>query len=225
MPQKLFFRDKQGRIRYTGPPKTTSESLGQKEGRFITKDDRVIFIGGPSSGSGGTGSFRRFNSLQEAVDYAKSQPFSTPVSAEQEWALRKYILAPGEINRPLRSGKTPYSPYDKALENIDEVMQRPESVVREGFEVRRHFGAGFFNDKPVGYEFSDPAFMSTSMRSDWHYSVATTVRVTPGTRGVFLPSTARGDLSECEFLINRGQRYRVVQNDSNGVVVDVIGQD
>lgn len=49
MSQKPFFRDKQGRVRYTGRPITSSKQL-----RFITKDGRVIPIGGPGAGSGTT---------------------------------------------------------------------------------------------------------------------------------------------------------------------------
>ena len=52
--QKPFFRNKQGRIRCTIKP---PEAFGYKQGRFITKDGKVIFIGGPGAGGGTAADF------------------------------------------------------------------------------------------------------------------------------------------------------------------------
>lgn len=68
MSQKPFFRDKQGRIRYTGGLVAKPEQFGYKQGRFITKDGRVIFIGGPGSGSGNSSaSDEGFTQAQQQV--------------------------------------------------------------------------------------------------------------------------------------------------------------
>lgn len=76
--QKPFFRNKQGRIRCTIKP---PEAFGYKQGRFITKDNRVIFIGGPGAGGGSVTTQtleQKFPKLYAQDPFGKPVEIATP---------------------------------------------------------------------------------------------------------------------------------------------------
>lgn len=50
------------------------EPTATKEGRFITKDGRVIFIGGPGGGGGRAGKERIPNMVNATLHYFENMP-------------------------------------------------------------------------------------------------------------------------------------------------------
>jgi len=83
--QSKFYTDGQDRVRYIGGKKSVQDSTDKllrapqrkKQGQFITKDGKIIFVGGPGSG-GGSGS-----SIEDAIASRFEE-----VIQEQENAIR-----------------------------------------------------------------------------------------------------------------------------------------
>lgn len=154
-------------------------------------------------------------------------PQDKEASALWEWSGDGY----DRINNPLRrlgAANAPYKPgRDKYVDALDRFFKRPKATIPEDIEVTRAFGWDFFDDKPVGTIFKDYGFVATTIQPDprgpifAHGGGAVKVRVPKGTRGAYL-SLYHNRPHEHEVLLDRGQTFKVTQNDERGIVVDVI---
>ena len=102
MTRSKFFTDSEGRVRYVGNDrkaqdkgsaqvvKTETAPQRGKKGQFITKDGKVIFIGGPGSGSGSSGggavSSKPTNVRQQHFDSIISIARNPSAYLDRDWA-------------------------------------------------------------------------------------------------------------------------------------------
>lgn len=147
--------------------------------------------------------------------------------------LSRWISNPAGYKRlaaALRGKGTVSADTARSITLIDSVMERPGAVLGQDLQVFRGVNnAGQFKLTP-GAEFTDPSYMSTSMRASWAGSftdyekrvsdpVLFRIRVPAGSRGLFADAISDdlGELaqsagigSESEFVMPRGTRLRVI---------------
>ena len=190
---------------------------------------------GGSAPRGGSG-FQTFPNAEKAESYAmENLGGNVGTTAVNKKVVDNYRVYGMAINSALRKDKPLYDPIYQAdrtnqntLDRLDELMNLPEAIVSKGVTVQRGFGditpgpglprVKFFADKAVGDVFQDKGFVSTSVDPDfrWQKGTMVTIRVPPGARGLYIGR------KEKEFLLNRGTSFRVVQNDTNGIILEVI---
>lgn len=190
-------------------------------------------------------SYRAFGSNKEAATYATKHLSGTVNAMRQEVldeiaaggspseyspetnALWFYTGDGGELlNEGLRKSGAASSRRMRgsSIGELDHTMARSESVVPENILVRRSYSAKFFDDMPAGTIFRDYGYVSTtvnpepSKRFGAHQAI---VQVPKGTRGFYIAEYSV-KYHERELLLDRGQRFKVVQNDKRGVIVEVI---
>jgi hypothetical protein len=220
---------------------------GEKQGRFVTLEDegRVVFIGGPGQGGGGVGegpqdqrSYRELRTVEEAQAFLDER--ESPINAAFEdyprdaWgggggpevdALQSYVgNGYTDINHRLRHSQNPdaLASYDPDVKAIDALMSREESVLREPVVLNRAFGSRFFRDKEVGSTFDDAAYVSTSARPDFRKFGPTAKILIPAGVRVVSGQAVSYKRHEMEAVLERGLTFRVLQNDDQGVVVEVV---
>lgn len=180
--------------------------------------------------------------IAAAYDYSQCQPIIEDAAWKNAWVAWGKQLQPthlkavtnytsnwyAEVNRALRAGTPATDPSLKYVDRLDSaialgVAPRPMIVYRAG---SRKFDAS----TPVGTEFSDAGFGSTSIRRafalGWGAGCLFEIRVPAGATGAFIgyKSTHK---HEDEYLLPRNCTYRVVSsttvNDRPYFVVDLIG--
>ena len=184
--------------------------------------------GGGGGGSGGSASeekFAQFTSTEAADEWAaENTPGLNDLTEGEYRSLSRYTRSTYYgINKFLRTDDYPATDVDiDGIQNIDKAMSKNSAIVKNSFTAYRGWGEDFFADKPVGSSFTDKGFVSTSVNPnhDWGANVAT-VRVPVGSRGRYVKLLS-GHPEEYEFLANRGQTYRVVKNDADGIIVEIV---
>jgi len=209
--------------------------------------ERALFEGGPGSGNwghkgipgqqggsapgpglGSTSVYREFESDEEAHEYA-TETLSGGVEARMggvgdaviNYTKEDYMRVNGYL-RGRFSEEEILKRDQKTIEGLDKLMTHEDSVVQDNITVMREFGWSFFDDKPVGTKFRDKAFVSTSVNPNpRRYADAVKVNVPKGTKAAYLEPLTQVPW-EYELLLDRGQVFEVMQNDSDGVVVRVM---
>lgn len=197
-----------------------------------SKSSRYAGGGRPVSKVSESG-YKTFRNAKEADEWATTNAggaYLVSLPVNQQKSIADYTKAGYYgLNAMLRNNSKfdPDRVVDKAkvmmdLKNIDAAMAGNNAIMQEKFTVFRGWGDGFFDDKPVGSVFQDKGFVSTSIdpNHEWYGAPVAEIRVPRGARGLYIRSLGLKD--EYEFLLNRGQNYKVVKNDSSGIIVEMI---
>lgn len=181
----------------------------------------------PSGGGGGGGDYRTFNSDDEAHEYGKkhlaggvSERLGGVGDAIIHYTKHGYNEVNGYLRGRYSEGEI-LKKSKRAVNAFDKLMDHEDSVVPEDITVMREFGYNFFDDKPVGTIFKDKGFVSTTMNpTPKRYPDAVRVLVPKGTRAAYIREFSQ-QYWENELLLDRGQNFEVVKNDSDGIIVKV----
>lgn len=180
-----------------------------------------------------------------AAQKEDEDPESSRFSWQTESAVRSYTHGSFlPINYYLRGIDSSITKSHRdTIDELDGLMARPEAVTTEGFAVGRRFGRTVdIENRPVGSRFKDMGFVSTSVDiSRYGYDTfkdgrarknkflstiaaltgTVIIRVPAGVRGVYVASISAYK-EEYEFLLDRGYTFEVVQNDADGIVLEVV---
>ena len=181
-------------------------------GKFVTIDDRVVFIGGPGQGAGGS-------IAAQAVDKNIMNEFLESESLNPELSEEEYNLMVGykgddyfDINDDLRVGGYTVSGVEH---EIDAIIQR--GIIPEDTIVFRGTDYDVFDEENLtGQIFRDDAYVSTTLShkvaENFSDGDVISIFVPKGTNAINMQrfSQSNQTKNEAEVLLPRESKFRVL---------------
>lgn len=130
------------------------------------------------------------------------------------------------VNSYLRGQDVPSYGLASAKElqqEIDKSFNNAPPIPKNMIVYREMSGEPLAGLKP-GDVFQDKGFVSTTIKSDLNFAPGASkleIRVPKGSKGIYIQSISQYK-SEQEMLLNRGSKFKVIEENPNGLVLELI---